>query len=128
MYSCFAFELRRTIVRFDEKLTQQESLCAELLGFSVLFAKQVDHLVAEDGDAARLQTDDRRTGSNIGAQGGQSMLERGAGFIEHAEVIEWTATAQRRFRNCHLITGVLQHFHSGLSDFRIEIIAEGIRP
>ncbi len=80
MDDCFALELRRTIVSLvDQKLAKQICLALELLRFNIV-AKQVGHLVAEDGDAAWFDSDDWRARFDVAAQGCQRLFQCGFGL------------------------------------------------
>src|SRR5438132_403335 len=123
-----ALELGRAVIGLvDQKFAKQIRLAFELLRCKIV-AQQIGHLVTKHGDAARLNSNDRRSGFDVSAQSGQCLFQRGFGLIEHAEVIERTPTAERLLRNSYLITRVLQNFNGGFGDRRMEVIAEGIRP
>ena len=82
--------------------------CARAAAARAIVGEQVRQLVAERGDAARLEPDDR--------DAGRSRLERAErrratalGQVEHAVVVERAAAAQVRVGHDHVEAGVLEH-------------------
>src|SRR5215472_17595330 len=124
----FALELRGTIIGLlHEKLAEQERLATKLLGIRV-GSQQVGHLVAKDGDAARLQSDHRCPRPNLGSQDTQDLLELGLRPVEHAEVVQRASAAEGSVGNRHLISRVFQNLDSRLRNVRMEVIAKRIQP
>ena len=69
LHERLADEARRHVVRrlLGEKLGQQVGLRLKPLCVFI-GTEQIDHLVAEDGDATRLQADETRSAANLRAQ------------------------------------------------------------
>jgi hypothetical protein len=66
---CFAIETgQREILRPRfQKLAEQESLAGQGLG-ALVVRKEIYKLIAKDGDATGLETDDRNAGSDFGRE------------------------------------------------------------
>ena len=120
-------------MQFDEAAKQEIQRIIDDSDEIEVIARFVDsggdpHVKVRRGDAAWFDSDDGRASFNVGAQSGQRLLQRGFGLVEHAEVIERTPAAKGLLRNSDLISGVFQDFHGGFGDFRMEVVAERIRP
>jgi len=119
---------QRDVIGFlRQELAQQERLAAQALRILIL-RKEIGQLVAEDGDAARLEPDDRRAGADVVPQGVEDLAELAPCEAEHAEVVERAAAAERLRGNGNVIAGGLQDLDGRLRRLRMEIVVEGVRP
>ena len=92
----FARELRELRVGSEfllEEFAEQEGLFAQGLGAFVV-REEVEEFVAEDGDAAGLESDDGDSGFDLGRECVEDVEEQGLGAVEHAEVVERASAAE----------------------------------
>jgi hypothetical protein len=92
----FAFELREHRVGAEllfEKFAEQEGLFAQGVG-AVVVGEEVEEFVAEDGDAAGLESDDGDSGFDFGFELIEDFEEKALGAVEHPEVVEGAAAAE----------------------------------
>ena len=80
------------ICLFCEKLAEQKRLLLQSLGVFVV-REQVDHFIAEDGNAARLQADDRHARLDFWPQRSRIAVSRRLAVVEHAEIVEGPTAA-----------------------------------
>ena len=90
--------------------------------------EEVRQLVAEDGHAARLEPDDGHARLDLGPQRVEDLAQQSLGRVEHAEVVERPAAAERRPRDDHVEAGVLEHLDGRLGGLRVEVVVERVGP
>ena len=90
--------------------------------------EKTDQLVAERCQAARLQYDDRRTGSDMRTQRLHRLDETLLREVQHPVVIQRPPAAHVLRRHLHATTGSLHHLGGGDSGLRTEIVGKGIEP
>ena len=90
--------------------------------------EEVDQFVAEDGDAAGLESDDGDAGFDLGREFVEDIEEQGFGAVEHAEIVEWTAAAEVGLGYRDAEAGGFEDFDCGFRRGREEIIVESVGP
>jgi hypothetical protein len=126
----FAWELRELRVGSEvlfEELAEQERLFAQGLG-ALVVREEVEEFVAEDGDAAGLESDDRDSGFDLGGDRVENVEEQGLGAIEHAEVVERASATERGSGDEDAVSGSLEDFDGGAGGGRAEVVVEGVGP
>lgn len=119
---------RREILRVDfEKFTEQKNLAGQGLRTFVV-GKQIEELVAEDGDATGLEADDGNAGFDFGGERVENLQQERLGAVEHAVVVEGAAAAEIGFRNDYLEPGGFEDFDCGFGGSGLEMVIEGVRP
>ena len=114
-----AAQLRRLVVPGGQELPERVALPAEPARIQVV-GEQVDQLVAEDGQAARLQPDHRRPGRDRFAQVVDDPPQPPPGGRQHPVVVQRAAAAQPLFRQPHGVPGVLQDADRGDADLGVK--------
>src|SRR5207302_4329619 len=104
-----------------------ERLLAETLRVLVV-GPQLQQLVAEDGDAARLDADERDAGADLLPQRGDRALEVTTCEPEEAVVVQRPPAADPASRNLHVEAGVLELRDGGHPDFGLEVVRERVGP
>ncbi len=82
-------QLRRLIARHfvRQKFAEQKTLFAE--AFRILVVREkIEHLIAENGETAWLQADDRDAAANFRPQRFENLAQQGLCRLEHAGVIQ----------------------------------------
>ena len=90
--------------------------------------EQVEQLVAEDRDAARLEPDDRRAGFDLGPQRVEDLAQQRFRAVEHAVVVERPAAAELPRGTTTSEAGVLEHLDGGLRRAGVKVVVEGVGP
>ena len=130
MNECLAAKRRRRVIGrlLREKFGEQERLRLESLRVFI-GAQQIDQLVAKDGNAARLETDDADAGANLRAQRVEDL--RGAydfASAQHAVVVE---RPPQHSCIAGIVTrkpGVLEDLDRSLRRGRMEVVVPGVGP
>jgi hypothetical protein len=126
----FARELRELRVGSEflfEEFAEQESLFAQGLG-ALVVREEVEEFVAEDGNAAGLESDDRDSGFDLGSESVENVEEQGFGAIEHAEVVERASATERGAGDEDVVSGSLEDFDGGAGGGGAEVVVEGVGP
>jgi hypothetical protein len=110
-----------------EEFAEQESLLAQGLG-AVVVGEEVEEFVAEDGDAAGLESDDGDAGFDFGFELIEDFEQEALGAVEHAEVVERAAAAEVGLRNRDSVSGGFEDFDGGAGGGGVEIVVEGVGP
>src|SRR5204862_4179163 len=117
-----ARELRRRVAVFArEELGEMERLLAEALRVLVV-GQHLQQLVAEDGDAARLDADERDACADLLPEGGDRAFEVTACEPEEAVVVQRPSAADAASRNLHLEAGVLELLDGRHPDLGLEVV------
>src|SRR5437773_10975180 len=98
-----------------------ERLLAETLRVLVV-GPQLQQLVAEDGDAARLDADERDAGADLLPQRGDRAFEVTAREPEEAVVVQRPPAADPASRNLDVEAGVLELLDGGHPDLGLEVV------
>jgi hypothetical protein len=125
----FAGELReRGVGRVAfEELAEQECLFAQGLG-ALVVREEVEEFVAEDGNAAGLESDDGDAGLDLGLELVEDVQEQAFGAVEHAEVIEGASAAEVGLRYRDAEAGGLKDFDGSAGCCGLEVVVESVRP
>ena len=75
--------------------------------------EEVEEFVAEDGDAAGLESDDGDSGFDLGLELVEDFEEQPFGAVEHAEVVEGAAAAEVGLREEDAVSGGFEDFDGG---------------
>src|SRR3954469_1196450 len=114
-------------VLLDEEFAEGEDLAAQALGV-LIAGEEVEHLIAEDRHAARLQADDRNPLADLLPQRVQDLPELPLSLIEHPIVVERAPATEMLPGDRHLESRRLQHLDGGARRGGMEIVVEGVRP
>ena len=90
--------------------------------------KKVQQFVAEDGDAAGLESDDGDSRFDFGRERVENFKKQCLRAIEHAEVVERTAAAEIGAWENHVISGGFENIDGGFGGRGQEIVVEGVGP
>jgi hypothetical protein len=126
----FAVELRERGVVVQilfEEFAEEESLFAQGL-CAVVVREEVEEFVAEDGDAAGLESDDRDSGFDLGGEFVEDVEEQGLGAVEHAEVVERASAAEVGLGEEDAVPGGFEDFYGGAGGGGVEVVVEGVGP
>jgi hypothetical protein len=129
----FAVKLRersgvRVVSEFSfQEFAEKECLFAQGLG-PVVVREEVEELVAEDGDAAGLESDDEGAGFDLGGEFVEDVEKEGFGAVEHAEVVERASAAEIGAGDGDAVSGGLEDFDGGAGSGREEVVVEGVGP
>ena len=110
-----------------EEFAEQECLAGEGLG-ALVVGEKVDQFVAEDGDAAGLETDDGDSGFDLGGEFVQDLEEQAFGAVEHADVVERASAAEVGPGDEDAEAGGFEDFDGGDGGGGEEVVVEGVRP
>jgi hypothetical protein len=102
-------------------------LAGEFLG-ALVVGKEVEEFVAEDGDATRLETDNRDAGFDLGFELVENFEEQSLGAVEHAEVVEGASAAEVGAGDTDGVSGGFEDVDGGAGGGREEIVVEGVGP
>ncbi len=103
-------------------------VCRDRRCASSSLGQELHQLVAEDGDAARLEADDRGPRRDLRAQDVEDLAQLALRQVEHAVVVERPAAAERARRDRHVEAGGLEHLDRGPGGLGMEVVVEGVRP
>jgi hypothetical protein len=97
------------------------------LGAAVV-GEEVEEFVAEDGDAAGLESDDGDSGFDFGSEFVEDVEEQRLGAVEHAEVVERASAAEVGLGEEDAVSGGFEDFDGGAGGGRVEVVVEGVGP
>jgi hypothetical protein len=118
--------LRRNEVEFEE-FAEQKRLFAQGLG-ALVVREEVEEFVAEDGDAAGLESDDWDSSFDLGGEFVEDVEQQGFCAVEHAEIVERTAAAEIGLRENHVVSGGFEDCDSGAGGGGTEVVVESVGP
>ena len=110
-----------------EKFAEQEGLLAQGLG-ALVVREEVEQFVAEDGDAAGLESDDGDARFDLGLEFVEDIEQQGFRAVEHAEVVEWAAAAEVGLREDDVVSGGFEDFDGGSGGRGQEVVVERVGP
>src|SRR6185312_3023102 len=97
---------------------------AAQLACEVVVRTHVLQFVAEGGEAAGFEADERYPVEDGLAQRREDGVELAPGLVEHAEVEQRPAAAEMLARHDDVEAGVFEHLDRGLRRLRIEMVVE----
>ncbi len=83
-----------------------------------IIREEIEHFVAKDGSATRLQHNNRNFRFDFRGQGIKRSQQQPLGTIQHAEIVKRTAAAQAGFGYDHTESGSLEDLDRGLGGIR----------
>ena len=95
---------------------------------ALVVREEIEEFVAEDGDAAGLESDDRDAGFDFGLELVENFEQQRLSAVEHAEIVEGAAAAEIRLREEDAVSGGFQNFDGGFGGGGQEIVVEGVGP
>jgi diadenosine tetraphosphatase ApaH/serine/threonine PP2A family protein phosphatase len=110
-----------------EEFAEQERLFAQGLG-ALVVREEIEEFVAENGDAAGLESDDRDSGFDLGFELVEDIEQETLGAVEHAEVVERASAAEIGLGDEDVVSGGFEHLDGGAGGCRLEIVIEGVGP
>src|SRR5207253_107330 len=93
-----------------------------------MIRKHVDQFIAERCGTTGFQDHDRRSCINFRSEDSENRFEVPLRHLKKTEVIQWAAAAHGLQRHIDIKPRVLENIDCRLSDFRIEVVREGVRP
>src|SRR5436190_17976501 len=99
---------RNQVLIILKELTQQHGLPRKPLG-ALVVGKQVAEFVAENGHAARFQSNNRDSSLNFRRQYVEDLQQQVFRSVEHAEIVERTPTSESATRQFDAEAGALKH-------------------
>ena len=90
--------------------------------------EKIEQLVAENGEAAWLQADDRNAAANFRPQAFRESGGTGLGRLEHAGVVQGPSATEDGSRDLNLVARRLQHLDGGLADLGMKVVVERVGP
>ena len=94
----------------------------------MVVGEEIEQFVAEDGDAAGLESDDGDSGFDLGGKFVEDVEQQGLGTVEHAEVVEGAAAAEIGLREDDAVSGGFEDFDGGFGGFGVEVVIESVGP
>ena len=127
LHERFSFERRQFHLFALEKFAQRHRRLRELLRVRIIRIKIVK-LVAENGNATRLESDDRDSFIELGAQCVDRLAQRALRHSEKSPVVERTSAADAFARNGDVIAGRFEDFGGGHGRLGMKVIVESVGP
>src|ERR1051325_4042035 len=109
---------RKARRRVRQELREEKHLPGKTLRLLIV-RQQVRQLLAEHGDARRLETDDRRAGADVRIERAEDALQISLPRVEQAELVERAAATERPRRHVYLATGRSERLGRGARPFRV---------
>src|SRR5690348_9433109 len=118
-----AFEFGRMVVDLAQVFVKQERLLRKTPG-PIVARQQPQHLVAENGGAARLQEDDGGSGIDFGSQRLECLLQPSLCARQHTVVVKRAPAAEHGTGDSDLAPRGLQHLYRGASGVRQKVVVK----
>src|SRR5207244_3669666 len=118
LHQRFAFQLRQREVGFPfDEFAQRECALLQLLRARIV-RKKSRELIAKNGDAARLEADDR----DIVIELLENLEQQFLCGTEKSPVVERTSAAEALSRDGHFVAGRFEDLDRGHGRIRIEVV------
>src|SRR5690606_10632076 len=111
----------------EEKAAQEVGALPKPRGVRVV-GEELGQLLAEDGDATRLESHDGDAGAQRGAEFLEDLPQEFSREIQHPVVVERTAAAERPAWDDDREARAFQDVHGRDENFGLEMVSPGIRP
>src|SRR5579859_1950002 len=110
-----------------EKFAEQECLLTQSLRTGIV-GKEVDEFVAEDGNTAGFEPDDRDSSFDLRLKLVENFEKQSLGTIKHAEIVERASAAEVGVWDQDTKAGGLEDLDGGFRRGRKEIVVECVGP
>ena len=94
----------------------------------MVVGEEVEEFVAEDRNAAGLESDDGDSGFDFGGEFVEDIQEQGLGAVEHAEVVEGASAAEVGAGEEDAISRGFEDFDGGAGGGGVEVVVESVGP
>src|SRR5436305_13997231 len=105
----------------SQEFREQKRLLGETSCVAII-RKQVDELIAKDGQAARLEHDDRYLRVKVRSQYEERLAQQPLGLREKTVVIQRATAADRRCRQHDVVTRCFKDLRRGNGGVGMEVI------